>query len=318
MAEIFINYRRIDSAPEAKRIYTLLTQKLGGADAVFMDLSGIEPGDDFQKTILARISSARVMLTIIGRNWCFVTGTDGRLRLHEPNDLVRREILTAIDQGLRVIPVLVAGAVMPGASELPSALTPLTRLNAISIGVETFDHDVQHLAEYIQQHSEPSGGSVAKVCMVGAEGVGKTSLVRNFVRSPFSESYLTTLGVHISKREMILGDRHLSLQLWDLAGETKLHTIKPINLANAKGLIFVADGRASALATALDLRERFRDLADQIPVVLAANKIDIYETWEYTIEDLENTGMVTFTTSAKTGKAVPELFQHLARKIMGI
>ena len=63
--------------------------------------------------------------------------------------------------------------------------------------------------------------------MVGAFGVGKTSLVARFVRSIFSDKYLTTLGVKIDKKTVNIDGQEMTLMLWDLAGEDALTQIKP-------------------------------------------------------------------------------------------
>src|ERR1700679_1139219 len=140
MAEIFINYRRKDSAHEARRIYDWLAARLGSA-SVFMDFDGIEPGEDFHTAIHRQISSAKIMLVVIGKQWAFAENPDGTLRLEEPHDVVRREIFVAREEGLRVVPILVSGAALPQARDLPSALTRLTRLNAFSVGEQSFEDD---------------------------------------------------------------------------------------------------------------------------------------------------------------------------------
>lgn len=59
-----------------------------------------------------------------------------------------------------------------------------------------------------------------KICMLGGFSVGKTSLVRRYVHSVFSDAYLTTVGVKIDKKIVTLPDRTVNLILWDLAGRT--------------------------------------------------------------------------------------------------
>ena len=58
-----------------------------------------------------------------------------------------------------------------------------------------------------------------KICMLGGFSVGKTSLVKRYVQSVFSETYLTTVGVKIDKKTVELPDRIVNLILWDLEGE---------------------------------------------------------------------------------------------------
>src|SRR5581483_11215853 len=127
---IFISYRRDDSRDYAGRIYNWLSTRVGHG-AVFMDVEGIEPGDDYVKTIDREIRRSSLVLAIIGGRWNLSRDSDGMSRLEKPDDLVRKELLTAIGSGVRVVPVLVAGAVPPTLDDLPSSLHRLAKLNAI-------------------------------------------------------------------------------------------------------------------------------------------------------------------------------------------
>src|ERR1700730_12681088 len=96
-----------------------------------------------------------------------------------------------------------------------------------------------------------------KICMLGGFSVGKTSLVKRFVQSVFSESYLTTVGVKIDKKTVTLGDRMVHLILWDLAGEDDMSSLRMSYLRGSAGYVLVADGtRPATLETALSLRRR--------------------------------------------------------------
>ena len=74
-----------------------------------------------------------------------------------------------------------------------------------------------------------------KICMVGACGVGKTSLVRRFVESIFDESYQTTIGVKIDKKLLELDGREVTLVIWDLAGEDEFAQVREAHLRGAAG-----------------------------------------------------------------------------------
>ena len=176
---------------------------------------------------------------------------------------------------------------MPGPTGLPDPLVPLTRLNTFEVSDQFFEDSMIRLAEFVQRwgiepgqgvHAQPgSTRNKFKVCLVGAFGVGKTSLVRRFVESQFSESYLTTIGVQISKKEITLGPRRMVLVLWDLAGEEEGIVIPQAHFRGSKGVILVADGcRSSSLDAAVDLRKRVTEVAGPLPAVLAVNKVDLY------------------------------------------
>src|SRR6476661_2941267 len=91
-----------------------------------------------------------------------------------------------------------------------------------------------------------------KICMIGGFSVGKTSLVRRYVQSIFSEAYLTTVGVKIDKKTVELTDRTVNLILWDLAGEDDIGSLRMTYLRGASGYVLVADGtRRSTLDVAI-------------------------------------------------------------------
>lgn len=159
-----------------------------------------------------------------------------------------------------------------------------------------------------------------KICMLGAYGVGKTSLVRRFVESMFDEKYHTTLGVKIDKRVVETQDTRLTLVLWDLAGDDEVEQVKLTHLRGASGYILVVDGsRKSTLDRAVALRERVEDALGKLPAVLALNKCDVREQWdvnEGTVEIALAHHMPIFTTSAKTGEAVEAMFEALVIQML--
>lgn len=242
---------------------------------------------------------------------------------------------------MRVVPILVSGAEMPRAVHLPAALVKLTSLNAIRVNEATFEEDLDRLAEYLRKWSidHPRTDSVEnpdtgtqekrqhmmqkKVCMLGAWGVGKTSLVSRYVMSIFSDKYLTTVGVKIDKKFLTLEGQEMTMMLWDLAGEEKGSPIKLHYLKGASGIFLVTDGRNSAFRTALDIRQRVLNEVGPLPFVLAANKVDLCReswSWEYTREELdertERLGLTPFTTSALTGTGVDLAFEYLGRQML--
>jgi small GTP-binding protein len=156
--------------------------------------------------------------------------------------------------------------------------------------------------------------------MVGAFGVGKTSLVARFVRSIFSDKYLTTLGVKIDKKALTIDGQEITLMLWDLAGEDALTQIKSAQLRGSSGYILVADGcRVGTLESAIDLQSRLEIELGNIPFTCVVNKADLRESWEVdaaALERLSALGWSILLTSAKSGEGVEELFQELASRLL--
>src|ERR1700758_3498680 len=118
MNGIFISSRRDDAAGYAGRLYDRLAAHFS-ADRVFMDVQGIEPGVDFVEAIERALGSCEILIVLIGKDWLAAADTAGRRRLDDPTDFVRLETATALNRGIRVVPVLVEGVAMPRAEQLP-------------------------------------------------------------------------------------------------------------------------------------------------------------------------------------------------------
>lgn len=151
-----------------------------------------------------------------------------------------------------------------------------------------------------------------KVCMLGDFGVGKTSLVSRFVRSTFSDKYMTTVGVKVDSKEIVRPGRDpAKLVLWDIAGRNALDSVSANYLRGASALLIVADGtREASLAAALNLLMQARGLLPNALAVLAINKFDLLDRWEIappTLTQLRR-AMTVFKTSAATGSGVEEAF----------
>jgi hypothetical protein len=147
---IYISYRRDESAIYAERIADSLTKQFG-EDRVFRDIDSLEPGIDFAEAIQRALESSEVLVAVILKNWLTATDAAGQRRLENPDDFVRVEIATALKRNIRVIPLLVQGASMPSADELPDDLAPLTRRNAFEIYDASWRADVQRLTIVLER-----------------------------------------------------------------------------------------------------------------------------------------------------------------------
>ena len=159
-----------------------------------------------------------------------------------------------------------------------------------------------------------------KICLLGAFGVGKTSLTRRFVDSIFSDAYLTTVGVKIDKKAVKVGATDVNLLIWDIAGEDEVSAVRTSYLRGAAGYLLVVDvTRAQTLEVARAIRERVAKEIGDIPFLCLLNKVDI-EPWDIAeahIEEVRQAGWTVERTSAKTGTGVEEAFVELARRIVG-
>jgi len=158
-----------------------------------------------------------------------------------------------------------------------------------------------------------------KICVLGGFGVGKTSIVKRYVESIFSETYLTTVGVKIDKKTVDLSDLIVNLILWDVAGEDDISSLRMSYLRGSAGYVLVADGtRPSTLAVALSLRQRVEADCGPLPFVLLVNKNDLQEQWaihDAELADLRQKGWWARSSSARTGEGVEDAFKDLAVRV---
>lgn len=169
-----------------------------------------------------------------------------------------------------------------------------------------------------------------KICLVGDFGVGKTSLIRRFVDDQFSDEYLSTVGVKISRKKVDVAfkntEENTSVQLliWDLEGHTKFKAIAPQYLLGAHGAIIVADvTRPETIDGISERLELFLSVNPQgVAVIMALNKSDLVDVEIVNkLFDKFNNGqdervIGTYSTSAKTGKNVDDIFYKLAYKLI--
>jgi hypothetical protein len=147
---VFLSYRREDAAPYALLLRSKLRERFPDAQ-VFMDLDSIELGVPFAKVIRDAVESSAVLVALIGRQWLTLADEEGHRRLDSPDDFVRFEVQTALERGVRVIPVLVDDAKALRQQELPSGLQELAGLNALDLSYSRYDYDAGRLLDLIQR-----------------------------------------------------------------------------------------------------------------------------------------------------------------------
>lgn len=167
----------------------------------------------------------------------------------------------------------------------------------------------------------------AKVCLVGEQAVGKTSLVRRFVLDAFDDSYIATMGAKVLKRDIEVSDETygnllVNLVIWDIMGNKSFRDLfKEAFFQGAQGLIAVCDVTRKATLTELESWiEAVSKVAGDIPVQILANKVDLVDDTEIAEDDIkefsDRMGSTYVMTSAKTGENVEDSFDIVARKII--
>jgi len=168
-----------------------------------------------------------------------------------------------------------------------------------------------------------------KICLVGDFGVGKTSLIRRFVDRQFSDKYLSTVGVKISRKTVELeqvkqpGKLSVNLLIWDLEGSTKFKAIAPTYLQGASAAILVGDvSRQETIEHLADHLNLFLSVNPKGFIIIALNKSDLADEEKLAkllqmSNNYQQAQVLSIQpTSAKTGQAVDEIFQKIAYKII--
>jgi pterin-4a-carbinolamine dehydratase len=141
----FVSYRRDDASAEAINIKSALGRHFG-SECAFMDTSSISVGSQWESVIKSALETANTMIVVIGPSWLTAGQTEfGERRIEDSEDWVRRELLESLASAKRVVPVLVRGAKFPPESALPDVLRALTKLHALEIRRDYWDHDIQLL-----------------------------------------------------------------------------------------------------------------------------------------------------------------------------
>lgn len=162
-----------------------------------------------------------------------------------------------------------------------------------------------------------------KVCLLGDFAVGKTSLVRRFVYDKFEADYLATIGVHVSRKEITLGEetQQVALVLWDLAGGETFSQMEEAYYRGGAGALLVADvTRPDTFRILNTYATTFTRINANASLTLAFNKSDLLpDLAEHrrTMEELSvRWGAPFFLTSALDGRNVEETFRALAKRVM--
>lgn len=156
-----------------------------------------------------------------------------------------------------------------------------------------------------------------KVVLIGHFGVGKSSLIKRFVENVFSDNYIVTIGVHISKKSIQIEGKELTFVLWDIEGKDDLKKVRPAYLIGTSGFIYVID--PTRVQTYQNFKEEFDFIQTSFPdvkILTVANKSDLIDNAVFQ-KEIDRFGLkLDFLTSAKTGELVNEIFLELGKNIM--
>jgi hypothetical protein len=146
---VFLSYRRRDADVYAAWLFARLQADIPGIP-LFIDVDTLRPGVDFTRALEETVGACDVLVAIIGKRWLAMADREGRRKLDDELDWVRREIAVALERGKLVIPCLVNGARMPRPDELPADVSPLATRQAFAITAAHFRGDSDQFVKMIR------------------------------------------------------------------------------------------------------------------------------------------------------------------------
>lgn len=165
-----------------------------------------------------------------------------------------------------------------------------------------------------------------KVVLLGNTGVGKTSLVTQYVKGHFL-SAPTTIGASFMVKNVRIGNYKLTLQLWDTAGQERFRSMAPMYYRGADAAILVfdllEDESLDTVRDWVDELQNHTDVNSNIVLAVAANKSDMLSTplaendmYKEAVKYTDEINALLFPTSAKTGAGIEELFSHVSKYLL--
>jgi TIR domain len=176
MPHVFINYRTGNGEHAAVLIDRVLSDRFG-SEQIFRASKSIKPGETFDAALLSGVRRSGVLLALIGPGWLDARDAEGLRRLDDPADWIRREIVTALDCGVPVIPILLGKVEPVRSGDLPRALSPLARRQYLRLDSRRADTDLDRICNEIaalvpELRAATAGPVVAQEASTRHGGVG--------------------------------------------------------------------------------------------------------------------------------------------------
>jgi len=156
--------------------------------------------------------------------------------------------------------------------------------------------------------------------MLGASGVGKSSLVLRFVLDKFSEATEATIGAAFLTKSIVCDDYTLKFEIWDTAGQERFKSLAPMYYRNSRVAIVVYDVSApESFDKAKEWIEEFKAAEQNTEriIALVGNKADLTKkiSSQMAQQFAEENGLMWLETSAKDSMNVNKLFESIAPRL---
>ena len=160
-----------------------------------------------------------------------------------------------------------------------------------------------------------------KVVTVGAQSVGKTSIIIRFSTGSFREHYSPTLGVGFAYKKMVVDEDNVNMQIWDLGSQDFLERTRANYYLGAQGVIFMYDVTSwESFNEIIDWKNEVDRNLEDYKAILVANKTDLIMERVVSSEEgqrmADQMGVPHIEVSVRLDKYVNDAFGLLARNII--
>jgi len=162
-----------------------------------------------------------------------------------------------------------------------------------------------------------------KIIITGDGAVGKTSIRNYMVGKNFETQYMMTIGADFAVKEVKIGDKNVKLQIWDVAGQERMMSVRAVFYKGARGVLMVFD---LARPYTLDNLNAWYNTVNEylnptdVTILLLGNKLDVVDDHrEVTAKAkafAQKIGATYFETSAKTGTGIIETEKTLVNRLL--
>jgi hypothetical protein len=274
--KLFLSYRQKKSAADARLLYEGLSKHFGAGN-VFFDVETLGAGVEWLRETTEWGASCGVFLIVIGDGWLESIYERGS---RDTPDFVVGEVELALSKGssLQLIPVLINGAQMPLARDLPPSIRQMAPMNAVELHYKSWPRDLEQLIAKIESSLQNEGTGIDNSKAVGTSTEDRAATLVPEGPDPGPRERITARGID---------GRHIDRVLRHLRDATLVPILGPgVNSTNRRepweegcGMLPDSSELAGALARRFELQRPPLDLPETAQSVLVQEgEAKLFET----------------------------------------